>query len=85
MKIERYIGVYQKSGQQFLIEKIYLPENSLEVLSTIFDLNKDDPLMYFEYDVDDVAAAELQRKFGVEFNLNKFDYAVSAESSMVED
>lgn len=85
MKIMRYVGVFEKHGERFLVDKILLLDSSLEDLSIIFSPADDDPLMYDYYDVDDVAAEEMSRKFGIEFNLNKFDYAVGAESSCAED
>jgi len=85
MKITRYVGVFERHGDRFLVEKIVLPESSLDDLKVIFVPADDDPLMYDYYDVDEIAAAKLHRKFGIDINLNKFDYAVGAESSTAED
>jgi hypothetical protein len=81
MRVDRYIGVFEKFGRHLLVDKIPLPSNSLEDLKLIFTLYENDPLMYCEYDIDGQRVAEIKNRFGIEIDLENFDYVVSAEAS----
>jgi|GEM_PF-5335503 len=83
MNVERYVVSFHKQHPHSLAEKFFLPSTSLSELKMIFEISRNDPLMYHYYDVETKHAEALTKLYGIVFDMDKFDYAVGAEATKI--
>ena len=76
--IIRQIDVFDKASEA-LIEEIYLDSFDLELMKSRFDILPDDPLMYYQYEIDPTKT-DLFPFIKFDFNKNLYVIATYQES-----
>jgi len=70
MDIQRQIDVFDRVDEK-LIQEIPINDFNLEMMSQIFELYEKDPLMYMQYEIEEIHKGHFP---GVDFDFNKYVY-----------
>lgn len=77
-KIIRQIDVFDKLSEE-LIEEINLDSFDLELMKSRFEIHPDDPLLYYQYEID-LTKTDLFPSIKFDFNKNLYFMATYQES-----
>ncbi|MCB9024793.1 MAG: hypothetical protein H6625_00615 [Bdellovibrionaceae bacterium] len=76
-KLRRVVTVFNKTGDEAIVEEIELSDFDLILMQQLFSVRAENP-MYDCYEITPDIGEQFRKRYGINFDFNKFIYFLEA-------